>query len=69
MAAKNYDVKDKKLAKEGKKRIDWAARDMPVLELVAKLAERLSNLWKALEANFGCLSEARNAGRILRSGS
>lgn len=33
---KNYDVKDEALATEGKKRIDWAARDMPVLGLVAE---------------------------------
>ena len=31
MATKKYDVKDLKLAEGGKARIDWAARDMPVL--------------------------------------
>lgn len=30
----NYDVKDIKLAEEGKKRIEWAAKDMPVLKLI-----------------------------------
>lgn len=30
----NYDVKDIKLADEGKKRIEWAAKDMPVLKLI-----------------------------------
>ncbi|MFP6625954.1 MAG: adenosylhomocysteinase [Deltaproteobacteria bacterium] len=34
MATKNYDVKNVKLATEGKKRIDWASGDMPVLKLV-----------------------------------
>ena len=29
-----YDVKDIKLAEEGKKRIEWAAKDMPVLKLI-----------------------------------
>lgn len=29
-----YDVKDIKLAPEGKKLIEWAARDMPVLEII-----------------------------------
>ena len=30
----NYDVKDIKLAEEGKNRIEWAAKDMPVLKLI-----------------------------------
>ncbi len=30
----NYDVKDIKLADDGKKRIEWAAKDMPVLKLI-----------------------------------
>ncbi|MFH1645434.1 MAG: adenosylhomocysteinase [Candidatus Omnitrophota bacterium] len=29
-----YDIKDKKLAKRGKLRIEWAAKDMPVLSLI-----------------------------------
>ena len=32
--AKNYDVKDFKLAQNGRKRILWAAQDMPVLQRV-----------------------------------
>jgi adenosylhomocysteinase len=32
----NYDVKDLGLAAEGKKRIEWADKDMPVLQLVRK---------------------------------
>ena len=31
---KIYDVKDPSLAKEGKLRIDWAAREMPVISLI-----------------------------------
>jgi len=31
---KNYDVKDPSLAEEGKLRIDWAAREMPVIKLI-----------------------------------
>jgi adenosylhomocysteinase len=31
---KNYDVKDMSLAKEGKLRIDWAAKEMPVVKLI-----------------------------------
>jgi adenosylhomocysteinase len=31
---KNYDIKDASLAPEGKKRIEWAAREMPVIRLI-----------------------------------
>jgi adenosylhomocysteinase len=31
---KNYDIKDPSLAAEGKKRIEWAAREMPVMGLI-----------------------------------
>jgi len=31
---KNYDIKDINLAKEGLLRIEWAAREMPVLEII-----------------------------------
>src|SRR5512136_3353575 len=30
----NYDVKDVKLAEGGRRRIDWAEREMPVLRLI-----------------------------------
>lgn len=32
----NYDIKDLKLAAKGKLRIEWAAKDMPVLKLIAQ---------------------------------
>src|SRR5438309_3205471 len=32
--AKSYDVKDIRLADAGKKRIEWAEREMPVLRLI-----------------------------------
>jgi adenosylhomocysteinase len=31
---KNYDIKDMSLAKEGKLRIDWAGKEMPVVKLI-----------------------------------
>jgi adenosylhomocysteinase len=31
---KNYDIKDTSLAAEGKKRIEWASREMPVIGLI-----------------------------------
>ena len=37
-ATAQYDVKDLGLANEGRKRIDWAARDMPVLASAILLA-------------------------------
>jgi adenosylhomocysteinase len=30
----NYDIKDSQLAEGGRRRIDWAAREMPVLALI-----------------------------------
>ena len=34
MSIKNYDVKDMSLASAGKLRIEWASREMPVLQLI-----------------------------------
>jgi adenosylhomocysteinase len=31
-----YDIKDKRLSKKGRLRIEWAGKDMPVLDLVRK---------------------------------
>ena len=36
MNSQNYDVKDPSLAKTGKQRIEWAYREMPVVELIRK---------------------------------
>ena len=33
VSLKTYDVKDIKLAESGKQRIEWAAREMPVLKI------------------------------------
>ena len=36
----NYDIKDIRLAEKGRFRIEWAAREMPVLDLIeARFAE------------------------------
>jgi adenosylhomocysteinase len=40
VSTKNYDVKDMSLAESGKQRIEWAAREMPVLKLIR---ERFAN--------------------------
>jgi len=36
----NYDVKDIKLAEKGKLRIEWAAKDMPVLNMIKRRFEK-----------------------------
>ena len=69
MAVKNYEVKDKKLAKEGKKRIDWAARDMPVLEQITQRFKKQKPL-KGLKFS-ACLhvtAETANLMRTLKAG-
>ena len=37
---KNYDVKDLKLAKDGKLKIEWAGKSMPVIKLIEKRFKR-----------------------------
>ena len=37
---KNYDVKDLKLADQGKLRVEWATQDMPVLQGIAERFEK-----------------------------
>jgi len=39
-----YDIKDIKLAKKGKLRIEWAAKDMPVLKLITDRFKRQQTL-------------------------
>ncbi len=34
MVTKNYDIKDPSLAETGRRRIEWASREMPVLKLI-----------------------------------
>jgi adenosylhomocysteinase len=36
----NYDVKDVKLAEGGRRRIEWAEREMPVLRLIKERFKR-----------------------------
>jgi adenosylhomocysteinase len=37
---KNYDIKDPSLAQEGKLRIDWAGKEMPVVKLIKERFDR-----------------------------
>jgi len=64
-----YDVKDIKLAAEGKKRIEWANQEMPVLRLVRERFEREKPL-RGLRMSL-CLhvtAETANLARTLKAG-
>ncbi len=64
-----YDVKSLKLAAEGKQRIEWADRDMPVLALIRKRFEKEKPL-KGLRVS-ACLhvtTETANLMRTLKAG-
>jgi len=39
IASRNYDIKDPSLAPAGRRRIEWAAREMPVLQLIRERFE------------------------------
>lgn len=64
-----YDVKDMGLAKEGKRRIEWAYNDMPVLQLIEKRFAKEQPL-KGLRMS-ACLhvtAETANLARVLKAG-
>jgi len=65
----NYDVKDLKLASEGKLRTEWAARDMPVLEQIRRRFSREKPLkGKRIAACLHVTTETANLMRTLQSG-
>jgi adenosylhomocysteinase len=69
VATKNYDVKDQSLAEAGKQRIEWAAREMPVLKLIKARFAKEKPL-KGLRI-AGCLhitTETGNLGLTLQAG-
>ena len=66
---KNYDVKDLSLAAQGRERVEWAAREMPVLGLIRERFQRERPL-AGLRLS-GCLhitSETANLARTLVAG-
>ncbi len=69
MAKKNHDVTDLSLATAGRKRIEWADRDMPVLRLIRTQFEKNKPL-KGIR--MGCCmhvtSETANLMRTLQAG-
>jgi adenosylhomocysteinase len=66
---KAYDIKDAKLAEGGKKRIDWAAKDMPVLELITDRFRKEKPLkGKIFSACLHVTAETANLMRTLKAG-
>ena len=65
----DYDVKDLELAEEGKKRIEWADRDMPVLQQVReKFAKEKPFAGKKMSACLHVTAETANLMRALKAG-
>lgn len=65
----NCDVKDKNLAAKGKKRIEWAERDMPVLAQVKEKFSKSQILkGKKMSACLHVTAETANLVRSLKAG-
>ncbi len=65
----NYQVSDIKLADKGKKRIDWAGNDMPVLRLVRERFEKEKPLaGLRMSACLHVTAETANLCRTLKAG-
>ena len=64
-----HDVKDLSLSKEGKKRIEWADNDMPVLKKVREKFEQEKPLaGKNMSACLHVTAETANLARTLKAG-
>lgn len=64
-----YDVKNLKLAPEGKRRIEWADADMPVLKLIKERFEKEKPLdGIRLSACLHVTAETANLARTLKAG-
>lgn len=64
-----YDVQDPNLAAEGKRRIEWAERDMPVLrEVRARFEKEQPFKGKVLAAVLHVTAETANLVRTLKAG-
>ncbi len=67
--AKSHHVKDTKLAKAGKKRVDWAARDMPVLSAIAERFRKEKPFrGSKMSACMHVTAETANLMRTLKAG-
>ncbi len=64
-----YDIKDINLAAEGKRRIEWAERDMPVLRQVKERFEKEKPLQgRKMSACLHVTAETANLARALKAG-
>jgi adenosylhomocysteinase len=64
-----YDIKDIGLAEQGKRRIEWAEQDMPVLRLIRARFEREKPLQGVrISACLHITTETANLGRTLKAG-
>ncbi|OVE79501.1 adenosylhomocysteinase [bacterium I07] len=64
-----YDIKDINLAAEGKRRIEWADRDMPVLQQVKEKFEKEQPLkGMRMSACLHVTAETANLARTLKAG-
>src|SRR5213082_4132659 len=69
MPAMEHDVKDLSLAASGKRRIDWAEREMPVLRLIRERFEAEKPLVGVkLVACAHITTETANLARTLQAG-
>ena len=69
MTDQNYDVKDLSLADQGRLRVEWAAREMPVLALIEERFEREQPLkGLRLSACLHVTTETANLIRVLSVG-
>src|SRR4051812_3414158 len=70
MTNKNdYDVKDLSLAEAGKRRIEWASQDMPVLNAIsARFVKEKPFKGKTLVACLHVTAETANLMRALKAG-
>jgi adenosylhomocysteinase len=67
--AERYDIKDINLAEDGKKRIAWAAREMPVLDLIRQRFEKEKPLEGVrMVACVHVTTETANLAYALRAG-
>jgi adenosylhomocysteinase len=64
-----HDIKDLKLAEGGKKRIEWAERDMPVLsQIKEEFAKKKPFAGKKMSACLHVTAETANLARTLKAG-
>lgn len=65
----NYDIKNESLAEGGRRRIDWAEREMPVLRLIKKRFEKEKPLKGVrMSACLHVTAETANLMRTLQAG-